>query len=565
MGKINLYMAKQMQGRAAILEPDVDVVNNTLKTMKRVIPLKYNFLNPLSLKVLGAELGQFVGKQAYALSVGNKLKQAITNPKSQYEADLVAYLPKDIKDAVIRGDKVIPLNPDKISAYFYKKDDWQVWGDPMIYAVMDDLILLEKMKLADLSALDGAISQIRLWKLGNIEKGIYPTEAGVNKLSEILMAQTGGGAFDLIWGPTLTVEEYKTNVHNFLGKEKYEPVYNSIFMGLGVPITLTGSASTSGFTNNYLSLQTLIQRLEYGRRSLTDFWHKEIELVRQAMGFKLGAHIEFDYMTLKDEAALRSLLIQLVDRGFLSADTIVERFGEFPEIEEMKIKREEKLRRKGTLPPKAGPWYRPEKNFEFMKIALQKGLVTPEQIGLTDDFPDEFMDMDTPFDKELELKKNRGPAKDTSVVNAPSPGRPLNSDDTVVRKSKTVKPLGATSADFLAKMLWAKYAQERIADMVNPGILKHYKKKNMRSLTTDEMAMAERQKFNMLCGLEPYQNIGEAQIYGAFQAKVDMTTHDKLYNEFYSYFMTKNSREPNMDEIRHIMVATYAILNGEER
>ena len=34
----------------------------------------------------------------------------------------------------------------------YKKDDWQVWADPMTYACFDDLILYEKLKLADKAA-----------------------------------------------------------------------------------------------------------------------------------------------------------------------------------------------------------------------------------------------------------------------------------------------------------------------------------------------------------------------------------------------------------------------------
>ena len=140
------------------------------------------------------------------------------------------------------------------------------------------------------------------------------------------MSNPGGGSFDLIWGPELDFKESGTNVHQFLGSTKYEPVLNNIYAGLGVPPTLTGSATSSGFTNNYISLKTLVQRLEYGREVLRSFWEKEIEIVQKAMGFRLPAKVMFDRMVLSDESSEKALLIQLVDRGIISYETIQERF-----------------------------------------------------------------------------------------------------------------------------------------------------------------------------------------------------------------------------------------------
>jgi hypothetical protein len=68
--------------------------------------------------------------------------------------------------------KVIALDPNLVSSYYYKKDDWKDWANPMLYSILDNLVTLEKMRLADLAALDGAISNIRLWKLGNAKLGI---------------------------------------------------------------------------------------------------------------------------------------------------------------------------------------------------------------------------------------------------------------------------------------------------------------------------------------------------------------------------------------------------------
>ena len=136
--------------------------------------------------------------------------------------------------------------------------------------------MLEKMRLADLSALDGAISSVRLWTMGDFDQKIVPTKAGLNKVRDILASNVGGGTMDLVWGPELKFTESQSQVYKFLGSEKYQPVLTSIYAGLGIPPTLTGAAGGGGYTNNYVSLKTLIERLEYGREVLSRFWRQEI-------------------------------------------------------------------------------------------------------------------------------------------------------------------------------------------------------------------------------------------------------------------------------------------------
>jgi hypothetical protein len=243
--------------------------------------------------------------------------------------------------------------------------------------------MLEKMKLADISALDGAISNIRLWSLGDLDNKILPTKAAINKLRNILASNVGGGTMDLVWGPELKFTESSTQVFKFLGKEKYEPVLTNIYAGLGVPPTLTGMATNGGgFTNNFISLKTLVERLEYGRQILVNWWNQELEVVQKAMGFRLPAKVHFDQMVLSDEATEKSLLIQLVDRNIISSETVIERFGEIPEIEKIRIRREEKDRKVETMPQKASPYHNPQHKNDVEKIALQKGDIAVEDLGI---------------------------------------------------------------------------------------------------------------------------------------------------------------------------------------
>jgi len=576
-GKLPQLNERRMRAMGADgkLEPDV-VVDKPLRTGKRNIPLRYNFLNPLSLELLGEELSKFVGKQAYALKVSFKLRQSVNNPRNVAEQRLVEMLPDDIREAIQRGDTVIPLDPDKVMSFYYKKDDWQSWADPMTYAIMDDIVLLEKMKLADLAALDGAISQVRIWKLGHIneshpEMSIFPTEAAIARLSEILLSNPGGGAFDIIWGPELSVEDYQTNVHEFLGDAKYKPVWNSIYAGLGVPPTLTGAATAAGFTNNYISLKTLVQRLEYGRDALRSFWEQEIELVRQAMGFQKGAKLVFDNMVLADEAAEKALLIQLADRDVISVETLVERFGELPEFEEMKTRYEERRRKQKLMKAKTSPWHAPEKVFQFMKLALQRGYIAPEQTGMSEEFPEEFLDMDSPFEQQLQVAEKTaamksGPPATQKKSGVPSKGRPKNSKDGSKRKTRTPKPAGASStAAYLTSMVWARSAQTAISDVVTPILLKHYDKKSLRALSSEQVKQAERVKFAVLCRTEPYENITADHVKTILSNGHAVPAQcQQLYDALYGKIVAAKQVEPSVDDTRMIQVTTYAALNCDE-
>ena len=556
MAKITIRQERQLiaEGKDK-LQPDVEY-EPSLETQKRNIPIRYVFMNPLMLEVLGGELGQFIGKQLYGVRVSAKIRNMINNPKAINKV-LINELPADIVKAIKSGASIIPLDPKKITAKYYKKDDWQSWADPMIYAILDDLILLEKMKLADLAALDGAISQVRLWKLGDLDKGIFPTNTAVNRLIEILLSNTGGGAFDLVWGPDLTIEEYKTNVHMFLGKKKYEPVMDSIYAGLGVPPTLTGAATSSGFTNNYISLQTLIKRLEYGRGVIKSFWDQELELVRQAMGHKIAAKVVFDHNVLSDEAAMKALLIQLVDRDILSVDTIAERFGEDPEFEALKLQKENKQRKQKKLQAKAGPWHSPEKFHEYVKAAIPRGF-----LGI--DLEEEWLtDEDTPFDRQLEIQKEKGKLPDSTPKGEPQQGRPLNSKDKEKRKQKEVKPVGA-SDEFMAMTLWAREAQTHISDAVTPLLLKKFNKTSQRSLSREESQQVEYFKFSILANLNPYSNVDKNIIKNMIDECGVLTiphNMNKMCEELISNTRIRIGRELTLDEMRTLYAASYSFIN----
>ena len=578
--KISRKVERDLKSAAS---PDMEALVRNVT--KKEIPWKFDFLNPMSIEVIGDELATFVGQPQYALKV-SKLVRGLANKglmtDSPYHKNIQALLPPDIVKSIKEGESVIPLDPEKVSVHYYKKDDWLVWANPMIFAILDDIIMLEKMKLADISALDGAISNIRLWSLGDLDNKILPTKAAINKLRNILASNVGGGTMDLVWGPELKFTESSTQVFRFLGKEKYEPVLTNIYAGLGVPPTLTGAAGSSGgFTNNFISLKTLVERLEYGRQVLVNWWNQELEIVQKAMGFRLPARIHFDQMVLSDEASEKNLLIQLADRNIISAETLVERFGEIPEIEKIRIRREEKDRKAEAMPQKASPYHNPQHRNDLEKIALTKDSMQPEDFGLvpsTDTGRHPLTDPKDRRDKEsinkekeekeekrMELKKKNSPApkqeEKFNPTGRPEDGRPKNSTDKGPRKQRVDKPKQIVSQTEVASMsLWAGEAQAKINEVINPAILAHYNKKSLRSLTKSEMDQLEHLKMCILCNIQPFMEINADTLNNLLKNPVKETASFKnLMSSLKKDFFNRNNRKPNVDELRKMAVSSYAL------
>ena len=462
---------------------------------RNVIPFRYNFFNPMSVNMKNSGLSLFVGSKRFSIS--NSVISDVYK-KGQIPQEILKTLPPAARRSIENGDKEIPLEPDRLSVHYYKKDDWQVWANPMIYAILDDIIMLEKMRLADLSALDGAISNIRLWTLGSLDHKILPNKAAINKLRDILASNAGGGTMELVWGPELSYTESNSQVYKFLGSEKYNSVLNSIYAGLGVPPTLTGMAGNGGgFTNNFISLKTLVERLQYGRSLLVDFWQKEIEVVRKAMGFRRPAYIQFDQMNLSDDTAEKNLLLQLADRDIISHETILERFKEIPTVEKIRLKREMKDRDRDDSPNKAGPYHNPQHDHEIEKIALNKDLLDDEYLeekGLP--LRDVIIE-DNP-------KKEENPAvpkiEERDEMPSEKNGRPPNSIDTKPRKQRVEKP---RTAPGLADLIdWSQDSYNKISECVTMAFLKANNKKNLRQVTKAELFDVEKIKFDVLTNLD---------------------------------------------------------------
>jgi hypothetical protein len=485
-------------------------------TLENVVPWRYNFFNPLNLDMKNGSINLFLGRKNYELSTNTFFDNF---KDGSVPAKIMETLPPNVKNAIKSGQRKIELDPDRLSVHYYKKDDWQQWAYPLTYAILDDIIMLEKMKLADLSALDGAISNIRLWTVGSLDHKILPNKAVINKLRNILASNVGGGTMELVWGPELSYTESNSQVYKFLGSEKYQSVLNSIYAGLGVPPTLTGIAGQSGgFTNNFISLKTLVERLQYGRDQLSKFWEKELEFVRKSMGFRKSAHVVYDQMSLSDESSEKQLLIQLADRDIISHETVLERFKEIPVVEKVRLSREGGEREADKIPPKASPFHNANQKLDLEKMEKQT---------------------------ELNDKKKEKEATKPQQQMTNEEGRPLFKMDEEPRKQRVDTPKSKPGVAEL--FVWATGALEEVS-ILSQGYMQSKGKTDMRQLTRDESQELENLKLYAFLNLDPLSKITPTSIHKAISSKTS-----PLFSEF-SQIRDKSS---NLQDYKNHVLAKY--------
>lgn len=552
--KVPLSIIRKMYKSTS--EADVKYVDESVTPEKRELPINYTFLNPLAVEAISPELTMFLNskQREYGLKIPEATRKKIEYP-DESDKDLIAKIPAYIVEQVRKGNSLIKLDKSKVSVFHYNKRDWEVWADPMIFTVLSDLRHLEKLKLADLAALDGAISQIRIWKLGDIEKGIKVSQAAVSRLSQTLMSAVGGGFLDLVWTEDLKFEEVSSNLHNFLGETKYVPILNAIYTGLGIPPLFTGSSNQGSFTNNYIAIKTMIERLEGIRNVIKEFWTKEFEIVAKALELEESVTLTFDRMTLNDESNILQIMLHLVDRGYLSIETIQEMVGTNPEIEDFRIKREYKEQATGKRPPKASQFHNAEWKESWIDSFIKLGEITPSQVNL--DLPAPKNGEEPPAVRKEKITEKT--AKMKAKTAGPN-GRPLNKKDSKKRKTKVVQPRRSVN-NLIQLTAWASDTQKTISDVATPAYLKTVSKKNLRQLTDDEFAQLERFKFSVLASISPFENINQERISEIITAgEINIPQQmDVLLKEMITQYSA--TKEITVDKVRELQAVVYAAYN----
>lgn len=480
------------------------------------IPIKYQFYHPGNVEVIGDYMAGFSSKPRYGLRLASNNSMFNRPPATEAEKQVFDALPEEIKNAILykktlKGHYVVALNPNDIYVDHYKKDDQDIWAKPMLYSVLSDIYYNDKVKLAKTATLDNMINAIRLWKLGDHTKDLFPTAAESNKLTNILMNNTGGGPVDIIWNSMIELQEFYPPIDKLVNFKENTEV---LLLGMGFPIGLlggtegtSGKASTGG---NSMSLKQVMTRMAAIRRAIVSWLEGEIDIIQKNMGYRKRPQILFSNSDLHEEKNYFDLLLDLVDRNILSEERVLRIINESPEIERSRIRQETKMRESGDMPEKASPYFNPQVK-EQREHELQK--INSNNLS-----------------KERPLIKSDG-----------KPGRPFNARDSVPRIRRSQ-----------ANLITAKRNFDFIDSWCQDTVLKKWGLDNLRQLSSDAKRDLDSLRIIVLaaCPADATLNADsivkmckecEEDVYASFMSEYrdslipDMTTEEKRLLLFHIY------------------------------
>jgi hypothetical protein len=199
------------------------------------------------------------------------------------------------------------------------------------------------MRAGEASMLESLKHMITLIKLGSVKEGFAPTEEQIQKAAAALAG--GSQSHYFIWDDLIEGEVLQPDLGRMLDPKKYESINQDIFWALGVSSNIM--AGNGSYANSFLGIKILLEKLETLRNKVIDWLVGEIKVISERMKFKRLPKVQFGRVSLRDESAERTLAVQLFDRGILSAETLLDMFGENWEIEQARLEETKSKKFKG--------------------------------------------------------------------------------------------------------------------------------------------------------------------------------------------------------------------------
>lgn len=317
------------------------------------IPSRYCILNPADIKMSGS---LSFSEGMYYKSLSDYELQRLRNPQTDQDREVLENLPEEIRTN-IKNKKVgvvdLPLDINKVTAVFYKKQDYEPFAVPMGYPVLEDINFKQELKKMDMGIARTMQQAILL-----VTMGTEPDKGGINQQNLVAM-QT---LFENQSVGRVLISDYTTDakfvipqIGDLMDPKKYEIVNHDINVGLNN--IFFGTKET--YSNQSAKIKVFIARLEQARQAfLHNFLMPEIRRIAKEMNFKNYPTPHFDEVSLKDDVLKERIYTRLLELGVLSPEETFQAMetGRFPDPKEALESQEKmrELRDKGYYEPLMG-------------------------------------------------------------------------------------------------------------------------------------------------------------------------------------------------------------------
>jgi hypothetical protein len=309
---------------AAIRKEDVKKLSQTFGAKKIKIPYRYVILNPADIQLSGSLSFSTDVKKYHKILTDYELER-IRVAKTDEDKKIKESLPADVKKLLNSGQVLnaisIPLEPEKISAVFYKKMDYEPFAVPMGYPVLEDINYKSELKRMDM-----AIARTMQQAVLLVTTGTDPDKGGVNQknliqLQKLFENQSVGRV--LIADYTTKAQFVVPQIGDLLDPKKYQIVNSDIQAGLNSMITGAGggtSTATGDKASSFsMKVEIFLARLKQARETfLHDFLVPEIKRIALEVGLKNYPTPFFDEISLRESTNFAKVYSRLVEIGVLT-------------------------------------------------------------------------------------------------------------------------------------------------------------------------------------------------------------------------------------------------------
>lgn len=312
------------------------------------IPMGYTLLDPIQTEVQGSLM---FNQEEVAININRELVEMVRGPVNE-TASVLESLPVDLVAAIRQGQNHVALPKNQIARITRKRQPYERYATTFLNRVFWPALYKQKLRLMDLSVVEGTTNQILLVKLGNDK---FPVDQDtMTRFSQLI--QTPSKAFSLVWNHAIEMDfVVPKGVESILNAEKYKPINEEILIGLGIPRLLIDGQSTGGMSSGWISVLGLVERIESGRKDVTRWLNQEFKLVAELKGFKKVPRAKFRKLNLRSDQTFKNVILSLYDRGLISAESALDQ-ANFSYNVELKRKESEVPNRELFMPAQL-PYY----------------------------------------------------------------------------------------------------------------------------------------------------------------------------------------------------------------
>jgi hypothetical protein len=301
-----------------VKEEDINKIYQTFGLISRAanlkLPARYIIINPADVQI-GGSINFSIGR--YYKLISDYELERLKNPKTDEDLEVLNSLPPETKKLIKQktvGVLILPLDPERISAVFYKKQDYEPFAVPMGFPVLEDINWKAEMKKMDMAVARTTQQAILL-----VTMGADPDKGGINQknlqaMQSLFENQSVGRV--LIADYTTKAQFVIPDIGALLGPQKYEIVDRDIYIGLNN--ILVGNEK---YANEKIKIQVFVERLKQARESfLNNFLFPEIRRISKELGFKNYPTPYFEDIDLKDDIQYSRVYTRLVELGVLTPE-----------------------------------------------------------------------------------------------------------------------------------------------------------------------------------------------------------------------------------------------------